>query len=242
MIAAEPIMRLQSRWSLIPDKDTLLVESFRTQEGYHLLVYPFEGRFVHELLGALTAWRISRLQPISFSIAMNDYGFELLSDTPIPFEEALEQDLFSMENIEEEMLESLNSTEMARRRFREIAAIAGLVFQGFPGKPITGKHLQSSSQIIFDVLQEYEPDNLLLQQARREAFELQLEKERFISSMQRINKQQIRLERPPRPTPFAFPIMVDRLRERLSSEKLEDRINRMQLSLETYAENEGFLK
>ena len=242
MLALEPIMRLQSRWSLIPDKDTLLIESFRTPEGYHLLVYPFEGRFVHELLGALTAWRISRLQPISFSIAMNDYGFELLSDTPIPFEEALEGDLFSMENLEEEMLESINSTEMARRRFREIAAIAGLVFQGFPGKPITGKHLQSSAQIIFDVLQEYEPDNVLLQQARREAFELQLEKNRFIASMQRINHQHIRLEKPPRPTPFAFPIMVDRLRERLSSEKLLDRIARMQLNLETYAEKEGFLK
>lgn len=242
MIALEPIMRLQSKWSAIPDKNSLLIESFRSPEGYHLLVYPFEGRFVHELLGALTAWRISRLQPISFSIAMNDYGFELLSDTPIPFEEALESDLFSMENLEDELLESINSTEMARRRFREIAAISGLVFQGYPGKPITGKHLQSSSQIIFDVLQEYEPDHLLLQQARREALELQLEKERFMASMNRINQQQIRLERPPRPTPFAFPIMVDRLRERLSSEKLEDRIARMQLSLETYAEEQGFLK
>lgn len=241
VLAAEPIMRLQSRWSLIPDKDSLLIESFQTSEGYHLLVYPFEGRFVHELLGALTAWRISRLQPISFSIAMNDYGFELLSDTPIPFEEALAQDLFSMKNLEEDMLESINSTEMARRRFREIAAIAGLVFQGFPGKPVSGKHLQSSAQIMFDVLKEYEPDHLLLQQARREAFELQLERDRFLASMQRINKQTIRLEKPPRPTPFAFPIMVDRLRERLSSEKLEDRIARMQLSLESYAEKEGFL-
>ena len=242
MLKIEPILRLQSKWSAIPDKNTLLVESFKSQEGHHLLFYPFEGRTVHELLAALTAYRISQLQPISFSFAMNDYGFELLSDLPIPVEEALEQDLFSPENLEDDIRISINSTEMARRRFREIAAIAGLIFQGYPGKNITSKHLHASSQIIFDVFQEYEPENLLLEQARNESLELMLEMDRLKETITRINHQKIQLERPPKPTPFAFPIMVDRLRERLSSEKLTDRISRMQLSLESYAEEEGFLK
>ena len=239
--AIEPILGLQSKWSVIPDEKTLLIEYFRTGEGYHLFFFPFEGRAVHEVLGALVAYRISRILPISFSIAMNDYGFELLSDAPIPWQEALEQDLFSIENLDDEIAESINSTEMAKRRFREIAAIAGLIFQGFPGKPITGRHLQASSQIIFDVFSEYEPDNLLLEQARRESLDILLEHERLRETLLRIQQQHIQPELPPKPTPFAFPIMVDRLREKLSSEKLEDRIGRMQLSLEKYAADEDFL-
>lgn len=242
IIAIEPILQLQSRWSVIPDEKTLLIEYFRSPEGYHLVIFPFEGRSVHELLGALVAYRISQIQPITFSIAMNDYGFELLSDSPIPYQEALEQDLFSTENLEDDIATSINSTEMAKRRFREIAAIAGLIFQGYPGKPITSKHLHASSQIIFDVFNEYEPENLLLEQARRESLDLLLEHERLLETLHRIHQQQIRLELPPKATPFAFPIMVDRLRERLTSEKLEDRIGRMQLSLENYASEEGFLR
>ncbi|WP_017730821.1 ligase-associated DNA damage response DEXH box helicase [Nafulsella turpanensis] len=242
MKRVEPILQLQSRWSAIPDSNTLLVEHFLSREGYHLLFYPFEGRFVHELLAALVAYRISRLIPITFSMAMNDYGFELLSDTPIPYQEALEQDLFSTKNLMEDVQQSVNSTEMAKRRFREIAAIAGLVFQGYPGKPITSKHLHASSQIIFDVFGEYEPNNLLMLQARQEAMSQLQEQDRFTETINRINRQRLRLELPPRPTPFAFPIMVDRLRERLTSEKLLDRISRMQLSLEEYASKEGFLK
>ena len=242
MLTVEPILRLQSKWSAIPDHQSLLVEYFRSREGYHLLFYPFEGRFIHELLAALVAYRISRITPITFSMAMNDYGFELLSDLPIPYAEALELDLFSTENLEEDIRLSINSTEIAKRRFREIAAIAGLVFQGYPGKPITGKHLHASAQIIFDVFQEYEPHHLLLRQAREEAMSQLQEQDRFRETIQRINNQQLRLELPPRPTPFAFPIMVDRLRERLTSEKLLDRISRMQLKLEEYAVKEGFLK
>jgi ATP-dependent Lhr-like helicase len=241
ILKIEPILGLQSKWSAIPDKNSLLIEYFKSPEGYHLLIYPFEGRSVHELLGALSAWRISQLRPISFSIAMNDYGFELLSDAPIPYEEALAEDLFRTENLLDDLEHSINSTEMARRRFREIAAIAGLIFQGFPGKPITGKHLQASAQMLFDVFQNYEPDSLLLKQARQEALAQMMEKDRFLHTMERISSLRLVLERPPRPTPFAFPIMVDRLRERLSSEKLEDRILNMQLRLEHYAEQEGFL-
>ena len=240
--ALSPILSLQSRWSVIPTKQQLLIENFKSRDGYHLVFYPFEGRAVHELLAALVAYRISQLTPITFSMAMNDYGFELLADEPIPVEEALAEDLFRTESLLDEVSESINATEMARRRFREIATIAGLIFTGFPGKPITNKHLQASSGIIFDVFQEYDPDNPLLQQAKSEALYQQMEIERLQTCMQRIQHLELTLTRPPRATPFAFPILVDRLRERLSSEDLETRVAKMQLQLEEYAAAEGFLK
>jgi ATP-dependent Lhr-like helicase len=228
LFALEPLFALQRRRSHLPRHDELLLEYFSTKEGFHLMVYPFEGRFVHEGMSALLAYRISKLQPISFSIAMNDYGFELLSDSEIPVEEALRQGLFSIEALGTDIENSLNATELARRRFRDIAGIAGLVFKGYPGKQKKDRHVQASSQLFFEVFKAYEPDNLLLQQAYEEARLFQLEEARLREALQRIASQRIVLARPAKATPFAFPILVDRLRVRLSSEKLEDRIRKMQ--------------
>lgn len=225
----EPLFEVQRERSAIPGKDQFLIEYFKSREGYHLLVYPFEGRFVHEGIGSLLAYRISRLKPISFSIAMNDYGFELLSDIEIPIEEALEKGVFSTESLSDDIQSSINETEMARRRFRDIAGIAGLVFKGYPGKQKRMKHLQSSSELFFGVFSDYEPDNLLLLQAYEEVQTFQLEEARLRRALNRINEQEILLQRPDKFTPFSFPIIVDRLRERLSSEKLADRIKRMTL-------------
>jgi ATP-dependent Lhr-like helicase len=190
-------------------------------------MYPFEGRFVHEGLAALMAYRIARIKPITFSIAMNDYGFELLSDQEIPVEEAIETNVLGVDDLMKDIQASINSTEMARRKFRDIAAIAGLVFKGFPGKPIKDRHLQSSSQLFFEVFHEYEEHNLLFRQAYEEVMDFQLEEARLRNSLNRIAKQKIIITTPDRPTPFAFPIMVDRLREKLTTEQLKDRVQRM---------------
>ncbi len=226
-----PLIETQQERSHIPAQDELLIEYFKSREGYHLVVYPFEGRYVHEGMGSLLAYRISRLKPISFSIAMNDYGFELLSDIEIPIEEALEAGLFSTVDLSKHIEASINAAELARRRFRDIAGIAGLVFRGFPGKQKKDRHLQASSQLFFEVFSDYEPNNLLLNQAFDEVMTFQLEEARLREALDRINGQHIRLMKPSRPTPFAFPIIVDRLREKLSSEKLEDRVRRMKLQL-----------
>ncbi len=226
-----PLVQVQQTRSRVPQEGELLMEYFTSREGHHLLVYPYEGRFVHEGMGALLAYRISRLVPITFSIAMNDYGFELLSDTEIPVEEALEAGLFSTNNLREDIQASINAAEMAKRRFRDIASIAGLVFKGFPGKQKKDRHLQSSAQLFFEVFNDYEPNNLLLLQAYEEVLAFQLEEVRLRAALDRIEQQDLMLARPGRATPFAFPIIVDRLRERLSSEKLEDRIKRMKLQL-----------
>ncbi len=228
----QPLMQLQEKRSHLPSKDEFLVEHFFSREGHHVMMYPFEGRFVHEGMAALIAHRITRMCPISFSIAMNDYGFELLSDTRIPIEEALETDVLTTEHLMKDIQESINATEMARRRFRDIAAIAGLVFKGFPGHQQKDRHLQSSSQLFFSVFQEHEPNNLLLKQAYEEVMDFQLEEARLRKAMERIQHQKIILKEINKPSPFAFPIMVDRLREKLSSEKLEDRVRKMKLQFD----------
>jgi ATP-dependent helicase Lhr and Lhr-like helicase len=228
--AMAPVFKRQRKESVIPAADEFLIEMFKTREGYHAIFYPFEGRFVHEALASLLAYRISLLSPISFSLAYNDYGFELLSDQEIDMQEVLDNNLFSTEYVHHDLQHSLNATEMARRKFRDIAVIAGLVFTGYPGQVIKTKHLQSSSQLLFAVFRDYEPDNLLLQQAYRETFEHQLEEGRLILALERINKQQIIVKRCQKPTPFSFPLITDRLREKLSSETLADRIAKMTAS------------
>ena len=224
-----PLFALQQARSHLPGAHEFLIEYFQTTEGYHVLFYPFEGRFVHEGMAALMAHRIAQLQPITFSIAMNDYGFELLSDQAIPIEEALETNVLGVDNLISDIQASINSTEMARRKFRDIAAISGLVFKGYPGKPVKDRHLQSSSQLFFNVFHDYEAHNLLLRQAYEEVMDFQLEEARLRNALERINKQKIIITYPEKPTPFAFPIIVDHLRERLTSEKLEDRIKKMAL-------------
>lgn len=223
----KPIFDLQRERSFLPGKNDFLIEYFESDEGYHVLMYPFEGRFVHEGMAALVAYRIAQLKPITFSIAMNDYGFELLSDQPIAIEEAVETDLLGLNNLSHDIQASINSTEMARRKFRDIAAISGLVFKGYPGKPIKDRHLQSTSQLFFNVFHEYEAHNLLLLQAFEEVMDFQLEEARLRDALERIKHQKIKITYPEKPTPFAFPIMVDRLREKLTTEKIEDRIRKM---------------
>ncbi|MCA4895340.1 MAG: ligase-associated DNA damage response DEXH box helicase [Cytophagales bacterium] len=229
MLFLKPLMDLQKNRSHLPTKSEFLIEYFQSSEGYHVLMYPFEGRNVHEGLGALVAYRIAKILPITFSIAMNDYGFELLSDQPIPIFEAVETNVLGIENLSTDIYASINSTEMAKRKFRDIAAISGLIFKGMPGKRMKDKHLQSSSQLFFNVFHEYESDNLLLLQSMGEVMDFQLEEARLRQALERIATQKIIITEPEKPTPFAFPIMVDRTREKLTSEKLEDRIKKMKL-------------
>src|SRR6218665_66109 len=233
--ALAPMFKRQRKESIVPSANEFLIETFKTREGFHAIFYPFEGRFVHEALASLLAFRISLLTPISFSLAYNDYGFELLSDQEIDMQSVLDNNLFSTEYVHSDLQRSLNATEMARRKFRDIAVIAGLVFTGFPGKMIKTKHLQSGSQLIFEVFRDYEPDNLLFQQAYRETFEHQLEEGRPIQSLERIENQEIVWRKCEKPTPFSFPIITDRLREKLSSETLAERIKKMTAS---YMRNE----
>ncbi|MBC7757227.1 MAG: ligase-associated DNA damage response DEXH box helicase, partial [Phormidesmis sp. FL-bin-119] len=228
--ALKPLFELQAKLSRVPLRSEFLIEKFNSRDGYHLFFYPFEGRLVHEGMASLFAYRISKIRKANFSIAMNDYGFELLTDDEILLEEALNAGLFSIENLLEDIQKSLNANEMARRRFRDIAHIAGLVFTGFPGKSMKSKHLQASTSLLFDVFSEYESDNVLVRQAYHEAMQFQLEEFRLRAALQRIQTLKVVITESKRPTPFAFPILVDSLgREKLITETLEERVAKMTL-------------
>jgi ATP-dependent Lhr-like helicase len=228
----EPLFRLQEELSHVPRANELLIEQIETKDGYHLFVYPFEGRLVHEAMAAILAYRISKITPITFSFAMNDYGFELLSDQPIPVDDSNAYDLFTADNLLVDIQRSANATEIAKRKFRDIAVIGGLIFQGYPGEQKKARHLQSSASLLFNVFSEYEPNNLLLRQAYQEVFDQQMEEVRLRNMLERIQHSKIIITFPQQLTPFCFPIKVDSMRENLTSEKLEDRVKRMQAQLD----------
>jgi ATP-dependent Lhr-like helicase len=227
----QPLFSLQKELSHLPVENELLIEHIETKDGFHLFVYPFEGRLVHEAMAAILAYRISRYRPITFSFAMNDYGFELLSDQPIPVDDTNVYELFSPDDLLNDIQRSVNSTEMARRKFRDVAVIGGLIFQGMPGEKKKARHLQSSASLLFNVFSEYDPGNLLLRQAYQEVMAQQMEETRLRDMLERIQHSKIVITFPSRLTPFCFPIKVDSMREDLSSEKLEDRVRRMQQAL-----------
>lgn len=236
MRALRPLLELQARWSRIPERGELLIERIKSRDGHHLYIYPFAGRLVHEGIGALLAYRMSRRTPITFSISVNDYGFELLSPVPAPFDELLRNGLFDTSTLEDDIAECLNAAEMAKRQFREVASIAGLIFKGFPGKRKSAGQMQASSGLLFDVFSNYDPGNLLLRQTRGEVLENQLEHARLVNTLNEMTSSRLLFQDLARFSPLSFPLLVERMRERLSSEKLADRIRRMQESLESAAE------
>lgn len=235
MQAVRPLLEVQRQWSALPQEQTLLAEVMKSREGWHLFLYPFAGRHVHLGLASLLAWRLSRHAPLTFSIAVNDYGFELLSATEVDWPTQLQPELFSEEHLLADIMASLNAGELALRRFREIARIAGLVFSGYPGAPKSNRQLQASSGLFFEVFKQYDAGNLLLTQAQEEVLRQELDVARLEHTLQRINQRTLDVHVVKRATPMAFPLLVERMRESLSSEKLADRIARMVRDLEKAA-------
>ncbi len=225
----DPLFELQMERSALPKSSELLIEYFETRDGYHLMVFPFEGRSVHEGMAALIASRISKSTPISCSIAMNDYGFELLSDKKINLSVEQVRKWFDKKDLILDIQSTLNAAEMAKRQFRQVARISGLIFQGYPNKPKKERHIQSSAGLLFDVFKQYEPNNLLYLQTFEEVLSFQLEEARLRSALDRIAEQDIIIHYPDKVTPFSFPLMVERLREKFTTEKLMDRIRKMQI-------------
>jgi ATP-dependent Lhr-like helicase len=224
---AQPMLQAQLRLSKLPTPKTLLVERWRSREGHHLFVYPFAGRLVHLGLASLLAWRLARAQPNTFSLSVNDYGFELLSAEPVDDAPLRSMALFDEAELLHDVLASLNSGELAQRRFREIARVAGLVFSGYPGAPKSTRQLQASSSLFFEVFRKYDPGNRLLGQAQAEVLSQELELARLRSALQRMRRLRLEYVELAAPSPFSLPLMVERFREQLSTEKLADRLARM---------------
>jgi ATP-dependent Lhr-like helicase len=242
MRCAGPLLELQSLWSALPTPQTLVIEEVSTRDGHHAFIYPLEGRLVHEGLAALVAFRLARISPRTVIIAANDYGFELVSTTPIDLDEHAWRSLLSPENLSDDLIACINASQIARRHFREIARVAGLLVAQLPGsKARTGRgpsarHMQASSELFFDVFEEFDPGNMLLLQARREAMDNQLEYVRLQRALDRIRDWSVSVQRPGRLTPLAFPLWADSMRQQLSTESWEDRVQRMLKQLEADAQ------
>lgn len=236
LIAAQPLLDIQNAWSGLPTADTLLIERFHTREGFHLFAYPFCGRLANEGIATLVAARWAREKPQTFSVSANDYGFELLSPVEIIADEVKLKNALSASSLAEDLLAGVNLGELSRRQFRDIARIAGLVFQGYPGSGKSTKQLQASSGLIFEVLARYDPENLLLRQSRLEVLEAQLEFVRIFAALERIAGRRIVITEPRRLTPLSFPLWATRLQSQtLSTESWQTRIERAARELESYA-------
>ncbi|MEO6446285.1 MAG: ligase-associated DNA damage response DEXH box helicase [Gemmatimonadaceae bacterium] len=227
LTAARPVLEEQARLSLVPLQHDVLIERWASRAGHHLFLYPFEGRRAHQALAALLALRLGRRTPATFSLTVNDYGLELLSEHAVPPEVLLHPSILSPEQVVEELTESVNVGELAKRQFRDIARIAGLVFAGYPGAGKRVRQVQMSASLVFDVFARYDPDNLLLRQARREVLEEQFELARLEVALARMATARIRMIEIAHPTPLAFPLVIDRLGSRLSTEALIARVQRM---------------
>ncbi len=248
--AAQPLLRIQQAWSALPTRTSLLAETLRSREGRHLFLYPFAGRHVHLGLAGLLAWRFSRIEPATFSMAVNDYGLELLSHTDIDWSVHLPrvlglssragqhsgEDPADTSTLLEEVLASLNAGELAQRRFREIARVSGLVFQGYPGAHKSTRQVQASSGLFYEVFRKYDPENLLLSQAEQEVLSQELDIDRLSHALRDMRQRELVLRNLKRYTPFSFPLMVERFREKMSNESLAVRIARMVKELETAAD------
>lgn len=232
LAAVRDLLEIHRDWSALPAADELLVERITSREGCHWFFYPFAGQLAHEGLSALVAWRLSRMRTATFRFSINDYGFELVTRARVDFSAVELRAALSPDHLVEDLLACLNAAELSRRAFRDIARIAGLVFPGYPGSQKSARQVQASSGLVFDVLSRYDADNLLLAQARREVLERELEIERLRRALAGMGAQSLRLTRPLRLTPLAFPLWAERVASQVSSESWRDRIERMTLQLE----------
>jgi ATP-dependent Lhr-like helicase len=236
LTALEPLLELQKTWSALPTHDHLLVELLQNREGFHVFVFPFQGRLVNEGIASLAAFRMARETPRTFSITTNEYGFELLCEEPMEVTQQGLRRWLATDRLIDDLVASVNVSDLARRQFRDIARIAGLVDSGTPRRGKTSRQLQVSSGLMFDVLEKHDSGSLLLEQARREVLSAQLDHVSLEQALQRIARQSLTLAEPGRFTPLSFPLWADRLQtQTLSTESWQSRIEREARRLERVA-------
>ncbi len=232
--AVDGLLQVQRRWSRIPGPGFLLVEATRSREGDHRFLYPFLGRGVHEGLAALLAHRLAQRGPRSIRFSVNDYGLELLS--PDPFPDAMDWGvLLDPRGLVDDLTEAVNAAQLARQRFRDVARVSGLMVPSLPGARRTARQLQASSHLLFDVLTRWDPEHLLLIQARDEVLEGDLYLGVMKDALVQLAREPLETIHTPRLTPLAFPLWADRMHAQVSTETWVDRVRRMVSQLERAA-------
>ncbi|MCU0794509.1 MAG: ligase-associated DNA damage response DEXH box helicase [Akkermansiaceae bacterium] len=230
--AVRPILAIQQSWSKLPGRHALVVEFTRTREGEHLFLYPMAGRLVHEGLATLAAARLAAISGESIDVTQNDYGFSLIARRGLHLSEKLIRQLLDPTNLLDDLFAAMNTAEMARRQFREIARVAGLIVPDFPGSRRPMKDVQVSSSLLFDVFERYDPDNLLIDQSRREILERQLEWTRLKATLDEISRRPLHLVETAHLTPLAFPLWADRLSVHLPAADAATRLEAMLAELD----------
>ena len=221
-----PLLSVQASQSMIPGKEQLLMERLVTRQGVAWFLYPFEGRLSHEGLASLLAYRMSLSSKMSLSMTFNDYGIHILSEEDPNWTEQDWRRFLDPQNLSKDLEQAIHTVEMDRRQFRDVARIAGLIHQGFPGARKPTRQLQVSSELLFEVFRSYDPQNLLLKQTRREVLSSALDWNRMERALQQISHQQWSIVDLQHLSPFAFPLWAEAQRRHVSSESWTDRMQR----------------
>ncbi len=220
----ETWLRLQRDVSVVPQRDSLLVETFPRGTQNFLVCYPFEGRLAHQTLGMLLTRRLerARARPLGFvasEYALAIWGLGDLSALIRTGRLSLDE-LFSEDMLGDDLEDWLDESALMKRTFRNCAIIAGLIDRRHPGKEKTGRQLTMSSDLIYDVLYQHEPDHILIQATRRDAARGLLDIERLGHMLKRIRTHIV--HKPlTRISPLAVPVMLDIGREPIFGEGRE---------------------
>jgi len=230
-----PILKKQKTLSNIPKKDEFLIEIYKNKDLSSLFVFTLDGKFVNEGIAFLWALRFSKLKQSTFSISANDFGFCLTTSDDYDFSLIKNEAEYFLDNknLEKDLENAINFSELTKRRFKNIAQISGLVNQNNPTKAKTSSQIQISSSLFYDVFTKYEEDHLLIKQSYQEVKEYQLENNRISRSLRRLKNLKILLNHTKTPTPFAFPLLVERLKNTLSNEPIEKRVEKL---IKTYSD------
>lgn len=220
----QPLLSRQRELSELPSPRTCLFESCETPDGHHWFVFPFAGRLVHDGCAALVSWRLTRWTTLSVSTYVNDYGFQLTTRKPLDLDPEAWRELLTETHLAADLEACAGGSHLAKRKFREVARIAGLLADGPPGARRRERDLWVSSNLLYDTFETYEPDHLLLSQAKREVLEEQLEWARLESCLQQVHERDWRFHATPALTPLAFSIWAEQIRERYSSESVDQRL------------------
>lgn len=222
-----PITEVQKALSRLPGRNYLLMEETMTREGKHLFIFPFEGRLVHEALAALLSVRMSSRSKVTFSFSVSEYGLEILAPADYQFKVDEMKEFLSLDNLTNDIQRSLNMTQLAKKQFRDIAQVSGLIQQNRAGEKRTMKNLQMSSSLLFEVFQNFEPEQPLYNQSFDEVRFFQFQESRLLSVLRKLQDMPFEYYKTMRPSPLAFPLIIERIGSLVSSETLQERLHRM---------------
>ena len=217
---------IQKKRSALPEKSSLLVETFPRGAKHYMVCYSFAGRNAHQTLGMLLTKRMERvgLSPIGF--VATDYAIAVWALHPV----TSPQELLSADILGDDLEEWMAETSMLKRSFRQVATIAGLIDKNIPGHEKTGRQMTINSDLIYDVLRQHQPDHLLLKATRMDAA-------RGLTDIRRLSELLTRYEGRiehqslARISPLSVPLILEVGKEAVTGSGVDEMLDALQTSL-----------